>query len=119
MSQADLIPGVEITLGRKQLIMPPCGMNVLSKNWAQIQSLQNGGAVDAAQITLVIDIVHGAVKRNYPEISRAEVEEHITLDNLQDLTTKALTQSLPPVPKALQSEGSGSGESIGVSSAPS
>lgn len=116
MAQADLIPGVEITLGTRKLTMPPCGMNVLSKNWTQIQALQQGGAMGVDQIHLVTDIVHGALRRNYPELTRDEVETHITLDNLQGLTTQALSQSLPPVPQVLQGEGAGSGESTGISS---
>ncbi len=119
MSAGDLIPGVEITLGLQKYTMPPCGMNVLSKNWSQIQALKGGGELGPEQINLVIDIVHGALRRNYRDLTREQVEEHITLDNLQQLTTQALTQSLPPMPPGLRSEGSGSGESTGVSSAPS
>lgn len=120
-----LIPGVQVQLGTVAYTMPPCGFDVLE---AQADALDAhlfspsaaASASPLPKIKLAVDLVHGALRRNYPEITRELVAQGITVDNAPELLAKAISQSLPPTPPALaapEREGEGAatlGESPGA-----
>lgn len=121
-----LLPGVEIKLGGVAYTMPPCGFDTLEKYAEQIDrqifSPDAQTALSLEKIRLTVDVVHGALQLNYPELKREVVARGLNADNAAHYLTLAITQSLPPPPMALQGragEGANTlGESTGAASKP-
>ncbi len=117
----DLIDGVEIRLGTKAYVLPPCGFDTLEKHAALIDKHFGHGAqakekFDQEQIKLVIDLAFGALRLNYPDISRETVAQGITLKNVQSIVAAVMSLSLPPAPTALgASEGEAGAVTLGES----
>lgn len=123
MSQADLIPGVEITLGTSKYILPPAGLDVLIEHGDFMRSVLSGAKeVDifaAEDANKVADVIHATLRMNYPDLDRSVVTRGLNLTNAGRYFSAAVVQSFPVPPAELQSgkkEGSGTGESIGVAS---
>ncbi|MGL4576363.1 MAG: hypothetical protein ACRCV9_16385 [Burkholderiaceae bacterium] len=110
----DLIEGVQVRLGKVTYTMPPCGFDTLEKHAKGIEKHFGGTAqsasFDAEKIALVIDFAHGALRLNYPQITRETVAQGINLQNVQVLIRAALSQSLPPTPAGLVPEPQEHGE---------
>ncbi len=85
-----MIDGREITLGGKVYVLPPLNFAALRRLAPKIQEV--GGAflsgnlfVDMEKALVVSELVHAALKRNYPEITLEEVEEAVDFDNIKDI----------------------------------
>lgn len=118
-------PGVDILLGGLMYTMPPCGFDTLEKYSVELDEHVFGPEASTGltmhKIKLTINVVWGALQRNYPDITREVVASGLTADNAGEYLTKALSQSLPKSPAALQGDGEGAktlGESTGAASAP-
>lgn len=78
--------GIWITFGTEAYRVPALG-------FAAIQDLQdkiaNMGAVvgrpSSEQMGTVLDVVHAAIVRNYPDMTRAEVAEMVDLENFEEV----------------------------------
>ena len=78
-----LIEGVKITLGGREFVAPPLNFKALRKLTPQFSALATMGAVPSDdQIDVVIDIVLAALNRNYPGLTRDELEDCLDLANL-------------------------------------
>ena len=105
-----LILGAAITLGKVAYTMPPCGFDVLEAQAAALDAqifspAPGASASPLAKIRLTVDLVHGALRRNYPDITRETVAKDITVDTAPHLLALAISQSLPPTPAALVAPG--------------
>jgi hypothetical protein len=78
-----LIDGVEMKLGRETYMVPSLTFKQLKQLEPQIRQLQsigaNGNELTQEQVDAVIDIAHTALKRNYPNMARQEVEDFLDL----------------------------------------
>ncbi len=80
------IPGVLLQIGGRHFVVPPLNFRSLRQIQPKLSSLTSGGAVpDVEQLDSINEIVHLALSRNYPELTREELEDLIDLDNLRDL----------------------------------
>lgn len=68
---------VEFSIGT--LLVPPLSLAFIEQHGDRLTSYA-GGLGDSK---LVVDCLHGALARNYPEISRAAVADLIDLGNMQ------------------------------------
>jgi len=108
-----LIEGVKIKLGGREFVAPPLNFKALRKFTPQLPVLTQIGDVPTnEQIDVVLDIVHFALARNYPELTRDELEELLDLANLTDALQAILgasglekTSGEAPAPAALDSTG--------------
>lgn len=78
-----LIPGIPFP-GREDLIIPPLSLGALETLQARIGTLQ-AGATDPESIKTIVDATHAALKRNYPELTRADVAELVDLGNMVEV----------------------------------
>ena len=75
--------GVVVRIGNKELVVPPLNFKILRKIQPKLQQLTTVGQVpDDEQIDSILEVVHLAVSRNYPEMTREELEELVDLGNL-------------------------------------
>jgi|APMI01.1.fsa_nt_gi hypothetical protein len=77
-----LIPGIPFP--GKDWIIPPLALGDLETLQERIGGLQVG-AIDPASIGTIIDATHAALKRNYPELLRADVAGAIDLGNMVEV----------------------------------
>jgi hypothetical protein len=87
------VPGIEhIFAGGKVLVIPPLALGDLEQLLDPINDVMNG-AMDKAAIGTVIDAAHAALRRNYPELERAEVGNLIDLRNMQEVLHAVMNAS--------------------------
>jgi hypothetical protein len=82
----QLVEGVEIKIGRKTFIVPPLTFGLLKKLKPQLELLST---VDASATELsddkmnaMVDVVHAALMRNYPNLARADLEDDLDIGNV-------------------------------------
>ena len=78
-----MIKGLEYNFGDKTLIIPPLTLGAVELFEEDFANFTNYTPVQQAKF--VIKIVHEALKRNYPEITREEVAELIDFGNMAEV----------------------------------
>jgi hypothetical protein len=76
------IPGVPFVLDGDEYIIPPLPLGFLELHGDQL-----GGdlsRLDSATVKLVVDAVHTALRRNYPELPRDFVRDALDVSNFAD-----------------------------------
>lgn len=75
--------GITLTLGDRDYVVPPLNFRTLQALQARLEKFTGG--VDAESLDLVVDSLHGAIQRNYPETTREECIDLLDLDNMEDV----------------------------------
>ncbi|MGV0960112.1 MAG: hypothetical protein ACOYB1_09775 [Limnohabitans sp.] len=129
MSAHTLIKGIPLTLGAVTYTLPPASLGTLEANVEQLDKI-NAAFAGTAEFSLrdmlfVADFATACLRRNYPEIDRQLVAEHVGLDNVLDVLQMCLDTSglmrkklESDVNPAAASEGGTLGESAGTASSP-
>lgn len=86
------VPGVEFSFPGKILVIPPLSLGDLEQLLDRINSVMAGN-MDKDSIATVIDATHAALRRNYPEIERAEVAALLDLRNMRDALNAVMSAS--------------------------
>lgn len=83
----ELLDGVNLRIGRRDYIVPPLNLRGVKRAQALMSLLEGDGpdSVDAA-----LEVIQLAVNRNYPEVTREQLEEDIDLGNLANLVQAVL-----------------------------
>lgn len=76
------IPGIKLNLGGEEFIVPPLNLKALRVLQSKLEAFTGG--TDAESIDTVIDAMHAALCRNYPNMTRDQVEEIIGLENMEE-----------------------------------
>lgn len=85
------IPGKAISLSGEEYVVPPLSLASMETNGDRIGQFRGG--VDAQSASIVIDVVHAALLRNYPELTREEVANGLDLGNMNDAFEAVLNLS--------------------------
>jgi len=111
--------GTEVELGGRKFTVPPLTLGALEEFQRRIAVFETMAPAD--QATLVLDLSHRALKRNYPELTREELAELLDMNNMFDifLALMSVTGLLkgPDDPKATAAA-SGTGSPSTPTSAP-
>jgi len=78
------VKGIAIMLDGTVYVVPPLSLGALEQLQERIANF-DGGVTDPKNIATAIDVVHAALKRNYPELERAKVGELVGLENMLEL----------------------------------
>lgn len=78
-----LIEGVRINLGGRDFVAPPLNFKALRQLTPKLAILASMGDVPTNdQTDVVLDVVLAALTRNYPDLTREELEDLLDLANL-------------------------------------
>jgi len=86
--------GEWVVLSGEEYKIPPLNFRSLRELQGKISSLNTGGGLPtAAQMTTVIEVVHAALKRNYPDITVEAIEDIVDVGNMMQVFTAVLQVS--------------------------
>ncbi len=116
-----LIRGVEIELGTGVYTVPPLNFQALEDLEEMIASLESkltGGVPDKAARAGLITLITVSLKRNYPDITEAEVREKLDLGNMQAvfLAIMGVNAMVKPEPLTMSQAAPAADAQTGVSS---
>jgi hypothetical protein len=88
--------GEWVTFGDEQYRVPALGFGALRELQENIKKLAivPGGAPSMEQMDIVVGIVHSALRRNYPDMARGDVEDMLDIENYQRVLEAVLKMSL-------------------------
>jgi hypothetical protein len=92
MPEKKLIDGVIIKLGGEQFTVPPMNLKTVRRLLPAFDQLKSG-SLDGAALDAAIGVVHGALSRNYPDLTADEVAEMVDLSNLEGVLSAVLEVS--------------------------
>ena len=91
---AALIDGVKVNLGGREFVAPPLNFRALRRIQPKLAGLASMGAVPTAeQLEVVIEIVHLALLRNYPDLAIDELDDLLDLGNIADILAAIMAAS--------------------------
>jgi hypothetical protein len=89
-----MIPGVTISMGGNDWVVPPLTMGQLRRLLPQVRKMAEIGATMAEEdIGVLLDVVAAALQRNYPDMSPERVAELVDLGNAQAVVAAILSGS--------------------------
>lgn len=95
-----LLEGQKLNLGGRDFIVPPLNikaLRILGPRFNQLQKIADSGDLaemfNGDNLDTLVDVVHAAIVRNYPDVTREEMEDLIDLANLQPLFMSICGQS--------------------------
>lgn len=88
-------PGTEITLGDKSYVVPAISLGKLKLLQPRLGKLNlgSGGMPSPEDLDTVIDMTLAAVKRNYPDAQREDLEDEIDIRNMKMVVEAVMGQS--------------------------
>lgn len=129
MIARTLIKGITIQLGGSTYVLPPASFATLEAMSDQLDKVNaaftQGGKFSLRDLLFITDFATACLRRNYPDIDRNLVAEHVGLDNMLEVMQMCLDAS-GLMRKQLESatqgtasqEGGTLGESGGTASLP-
>jgi hypothetical protein len=89
-----MIPGVTITMGGRDWIVPPLTLGQLRRLMPRVRQLTGiDASMSEVQIGVLIEIVATALQRNYPDATAEMVENLLDLGNASTVLNAVLTGS--------------------------
>lgn len=86
--------GVEVSLGGKPYVIPPLSLKLIRKYQSQLQTIGViKGVPGPEQLDLIFDILHDAILRNYPDMTKDTLEELVDITNMPILFKAIMGQS--------------------------
>jgi hypothetical protein len=88
-------PGRLVVLGGRPYILPPIALGKLREMQPRLEKLDvaSGGMPTGDDLDTIIDMTHAALRRNYPDIAREEIEEVLDMGNLKEIVSVVMGQS--------------------------
>jgi hypothetical protein len=112
-----MIPGVTITMGGRDWLVPPLTLGQLRRLMPRVRQLTEiDAAIGEVQIGVLVEIVAAALQRNYPDVSAEMVENLLDLGNAGTVLNAVLTGSGLRLREARLGEASAPGPSPGATS---
>lgn len=89
-----MIPGIEITMGGRDWVVPPLTLGQLRQLLPKLRQLSSiGAAMGEEEIGVLGEVVAAAMSRNYPEVTAASVEDLVDLGNAREVLAAILEGS--------------------------
>jgi len=89
--------GAKIAIGGRDFIVPPLTFKQLRRLKERIESLKEAtlkpGDLSGEQLDAMAEIIHAALSRNYPELTREDLEDLLDLGNLGPMIKAVMGQS--------------------------
>lgn len=78
------IAGIPITLGDVERVVPPLNLRALREMQGRIRNFKPGDLSDEA-VDTIAKCTFLALKRNYPDITQEEIDEHVDVGNMIEI----------------------------------
>ena len=89
-----MIPGVTITMGGRDWVVPPLTLGQLRRLMPRVRQLTEiDASMSELQIGVLVEIVAAALQRNYPDATAEMVENLLDLGNAGTVLNAVLTGS--------------------------
>lgn len=98
----ELLDGVTVKIGRRDFIVPPLNLKAV-KRIGQLVPVMLREDGSAESIDAAVEVIHMAVRRNYPDLTREELEEELDLGNLAAVSLQ-IAEASGLVPKQTPGE---------------
>ena len=98
-----MIDGIEQKIGENTFIVPPLNFKGIKKLLKLLDQLQKAPHGTDEQFDLMCDVVLIGLQRNYPELTRDELEEILDIENIHPVIEAITGQAglkkkvIPPV----------------------
>lgn len=94
----QLIPGLTITIGHRKLVVPPLNLARVKRLKDELailtdKQLASGDNSGFQHMEASVTIIHTALTRNYPDLTREEVEDLVDMGNIAPVLSAVLGQS--------------------------
>lgn len=76
------VAGQPVVLGGREYTVPPLSLFHVRHFANQLKTLDLSGGMDPEKLDLITQVVHAAMKRNYPDISQDQLLELLDLGNV-------------------------------------
>lgn len=80
--QRELFEGVEVSMGGKRWVVPALNLKQLKTFGRVLQELAGQGTDLLPMADKVADVIHAAMTRNYPNLTRKELDRMLDFTNL-------------------------------------
>jgi hypothetical protein len=77
------VKGVEFDFGDQLLVIPPLSLSALEQLQEKLSAFD--GTLSSASTGTVVDCVHAALLRNYPDMQRESVSNLLDVGNMMDV----------------------------------
>jgi len=92
----NLIDGFSLQVGGQEYIIPPLNFSAIKRFQKNgTFEIANGasGSLDAEKTDAMIDLIHAAMTRNYPDMTREEVEDVLDMGNMATIINAVMGRS--------------------------
>ncbi|QDD62647.1 hypothetical protein EJD96_00060 (plasmid) [Herbaspirillum seropedicae] len=94
MTANQLIDGAQVKMGGKEWVIPALSLGQIKRLAPKIESLANmSNMLTSDQVSNVCEIVHAALKRNYPDVTIEEVEDMVDMGNMRQVIQTVMGQA--------------------------
>ena len=77
--EPGLIDGVMVRIAGQNYLLPPLNLKQIKKYAPVLEGLRP----DLTSIDAIVDVVHASMSRNYPDITKEQLEEMLDLGNVK------------------------------------
>lgn len=92
-----MIEGVKVTMGGKEWIVPALNFKQIREYLPKLKSLADipdvGGVPSEENMTVTAGLITAALQRNYPTVTRDDVDGMLDLNNVHKITQAVMGQS--------------------------
>ena len=93
-TEQKMIDGAPVKMGGKEWVVPALSLGQIKRLAPKIEGLATlSNMLTADQVTNVCEIVHAALKRNYPELTLEEVEDMVDMANMRAVIQTVMGQA--------------------------
>jgi hypothetical protein len=96
MADEPRFEGTEMTIAGKKYVIPAMNLKRLKKqrpNIDLLRSMSPGPQMTEEEIGVMVEIIHAALSRNYPDLTVDDVEEMVDLNNIRPISMAVMGAS--------------------------
>ena len=80
-----MLDGQKLKLGETEYVVPPLNLKAMRRLLPRISTLTVVGLPTDEDLETILDVVHSAMVRNYPDLTKEVVEEGLDVINMKEL----------------------------------
>lgn len=88
-----MIPGVKVSMSGADWTIPPLTLGSLRRLLPQVQKMTAGTPMSEEQIDTLVEVVHAAMTRNYPDLTQERVLDLLDVGNASAVMGAVLNAS--------------------------